>query len=251
MTKPKLKVGAVAASLLATAALVIWQQRRAKRLMTQSAALREQVEQVAALREEAQRLTDQLKAASESSEADRRELVRLRAQAGVLRQAEQDKARLTAERDRLAQQTSQRPQAQPEDNPFDREHGPGAGAKVSHAKHWGFALINYAANHQGQFPASFAEAAPFLHDELSEDAKAQTLQTADQFEILYYGLRDDLATLPPESTIIVREKQPWLDQQGKWCKAYGMSDGSARVRTSRKDDFQKWESIRIPKPKGK
>jgi len=229
VTEPKLKVGAVAASLLAMAALLIWEQRRAKRLMTQSAALREQVEQVAALREEAQRLTYQLKAASERSEADRRELVRLR--------------------DRLAQQTYQQPQAQPEDNPFDREHGPGAGAKVRHAKHLGFALINHAANHQGQFPASFAEAAPFLHDDLSEDAKAQTLQTADQFEILYYGLRDDLATLPPESTIFVREKQPWLDQQGKWCKAYGMSDGSARVRTSRKDDFEKWESIRIPKPK--
>ncbi len=230
MTEPKLKVGVVAASLLATAALVIWQQRRARRLMTQSAALREQVGQVAALREEAQRLTDQLKAASERSEADRRELVRLRAQAGTVRQAEQDKARLTAERDRLAQQASQRPQAQPEDNPFDRRHGPGA-AKVSHAKYLAYALINYAANHQGQFPANFAEAAPFLHDELSEDA-------------------NDLATLPPESTIIIREKQPWLDQQGEWCKAYGMSDGCAIFRTSRKDDFEEWESIRIPKPKG-
>jgi len=64
---------------------------------------------------------------------------------------------------------------------------------------------------------------------LSEDAKARTLQTADQFEILYYGLRDDLETLPPESTIIVREKQPWLDQQGRWRKVYGMSDGSASM----------------------
>jgi hypothetical protein len=56
-----------------------------------------------------------------------------------------------------------------------------------------------------------------------------------------------LEKLPPESTIIVREKNAWVDQRGMWCKAYTMADGSSTIRSSMKDDFEQWERLRIPK----
>jgi len=50
--------------------------------MVEAAALRDQLEQAATLREENERLAQQLRTATERSEADLRELVRLRGQAG-------------------------------------------------------------------------------------------------------------------------------------------------------------------------
>jgi hypothetical protein len=249
VTTRKLKLRLLTVVLIAVAALVIWQQQRARRLEMEAAALREQLGQTASLRAEIQRLTERLTKADERSEADKRELMRLRAQAGTLRQAEQENARLKAERDRLAQKDPQ-PRPQTADNPFDPQHGPGSGAKVNQAKHWGFALVLYAANHDGQFPASLDEAVAYLPDGLSEEEKARTKLAADQMTILYHGLRSDLDNLPPESTIILTEKQAWLDTQGRWAKTYVYSDGRAEVQTRSDGNFEKYESIRIPKPKG-
>ena len=134
------------------------------------------------------------------------------------------------------------------DNPFDSNHGVGAQTKVSHAKYWGFAMLNFAANNQGHFPATFGEAAPYLHDELSAQEKADAVQATERYELVFHGTQQELASLPPESTI-VREKEPWLDPQGRLCKAYCMSDGGAYIRPSRKNDFEQWEALRIPKAK--
>jgi hypothetical protein len=247
----KLKVTAVTIALLVVAAVCVWQRQKSGRLMAEAAALREQVEQAATLREENQRLVEKLKADTERTEADRSELVRLRAQAATMRQTEQENARLKAERDRLTTLASQTPRAQPQGDPFDQQHGQGAGAKASYAKHWGYAAVLFAANHQGQFPGSLDEVASLLPDELSEEEKAQTKLAKDQFELVYHGLRDDLAQLPTESTLIIRERQPWLNLEGRWAKIYVWSDGSSGIRTQRDPSrFDSWERIRIPKAPG-
>lgn len=247
MNTPKFKVGAVAVVMLALVAVILWQQSREKRLTAEAAALREQLQQAMLLEQENQRLTEQLRLADERSRAESSELLRLRAQATAARGIEQDNVRLKANLEQIAKRSS--PPIQPTDNPFDSNHGIGAATRVSQAKHWGYALISYAANHEGRFPASFAEAASFLPDELSADDKARAIEAADRYELVYRGSLEDLEKLPPESTIIVREKEAWLDPEGRWCKSYCMSDGGATIRPSRKNDFEQWEALRIPKPK--
>jgi Flp pilus assembly secretin CpaC len=103
----KLKVGAVAAILLGMAALIIRHGQESARLTAETAALREQVVQPGSLREENLRLTEQLKRAVEASQAERGELLRLRAQTSRLRLVEQDNAQLRIEQQRLANQVAQ------------------------------------------------------------------------------------------------------------------------------------------------
>ncbi len=249
MTPVYRKLTAAAVMVAAIASVVLWREQRVRSLQTEIEALREQAGQVASLQEEIGRLTRQLKAALERSESDRRELLRLNAQRGALRRTEEENARLKAEQDRLAEQARQPAPPPPEVNPFDRDFGPGAGAKVTSAKHWGYALRNYAVNHQGRFPATFAEAVAFLPDGLTAEEKAPVLQAAAQFEIVFHGTLEDLEGLPAESFLLLREKQAWADPQGRACKAYCMTDGGATIRGAQSNDFEQWESVHTLQPK--
>ncbi len=249
MTPVSRKLTAAAVMVAAIASVVLWREQRVRSLQTEIEALREQAGQLAALQEENGRLTRQFKAAVERSESDRRELLRLNAQRGALRRTEEENARLKAEQDRLAEQARQPAPPPPEVNPFDRDFGPGAGAKVAQAKHWGYALRNYAVNHQGRFPATFAEAAAFLPDGLAAEEKAPLLQAAAQFEIVFHGTLEDREGLPAESFLLLRDKQAWADPQGRACKAYCMTDGAATIRGAQNNDFEPWESVRTLRPR--
>ena len=77
---------------------------------------------------------------------------------------------------------------------------------------------------------------------LSENAKAQTNVTTDQFEIVYQGSRNDLTNAGDEETIVLRERQAWQNYDGKWGRIYGRQDGSALVRTMKDlDALEQWE----------
>jgi len=230
--------------LVGVGALFLIEQNGNRLLRQEAYELRQQLAQSQV---ENQLLKQRFAATTTEHEKEKGELTRLRGQVAALRQTEQENARLKTERDRQAKQTEQASEPEPQQDFFDREYGPGTRVRVHSAKYWGYALINFAANNQGRFPESFDQAAAFLPAELSEEAKAQSLQAVNELEILYHGLRSDLDKLPPESTIIVRERQPWLDQKGRWCKAYGIADGSSFIRPSDKNDFEEWERLRIPK----
>ena len=103
----KLKTGVLAAILVGIAAVMFWQQQQIKRLMVECAALHDQLGQAASLRDENQHLATQLKAGVEDSQADRHELMRLRAQSSRLRRLEQENTQLKVERQRLATHAQQ------------------------------------------------------------------------------------------------------------------------------------------------
>ncbi len=107
----KLSAGALALALIGAVAFNFWQHQQIKRLIAEQAVLRDQIGQAASLRDEVQRLTAQIKANAEGSEADRLELMRLRSQSTRLRQVEQENAQLKTELQRLASQLSQATQA--------------------------------------------------------------------------------------------------------------------------------------------
>ena len=107
----KMRAAALALILIGAAALMFWQHQRIERLIAERAVLRDQVGQAASARDEIQRLGEQIKTSVQASEADRRELMRLRAQLSRLRQVEQENAQLKIEHQRLVSQVSQAKQA--------------------------------------------------------------------------------------------------------------------------------------------
>lgn len=239
------KVGAMVIALTVIVALVMRWQQATKHLQAEAATLREQAAAAESLREENQHLREQLKAATEASQASSPELLRLRAQAGTTRELRQENARLKSERGRL---TKREADEQADGDSFDRAFGPGAHARNRLTMRWGTALRTYALQHQGQFPASFQDAAPFLQEDLSAEDKAQTIAMADQYEILYHGGIEDMTNPPPESTIIMREKDPWLTSQGTWARNYFLGNGSGTLHTEPDGHFENWEALRAQKP---
>jgi hypothetical protein len=104
-----------------------------------------------------------------------------------------------------------------------------------------YSLIMYADKHQGQFPTNLEVAAPFR----PADVRAETNLLAEQFELLYQGKLDDLTN--PVNTIVVREKEPWLNAKGEWMKTYGFGDGHSEAHPATNNDFAAWETERLPK----
>jgi hypothetical protein len=84
--------------------LCLLQKRENQRLAAESADLRSQLDQASTQREGTDHLEAQLKAAVESSEANEKEVTRLRGQAVRLRQIEQENAQLKTRGQQLEQQ---------------------------------------------------------------------------------------------------------------------------------------------------
>ena len=107
----KLKVGALVCVLLGVATLLLLhQQQQIRRLVAENAELRTQLSEIVALQDANGRLAEQLKAATESIELNRNELLRLRGQGVRLHQLEQENTQLKAQRQQLDHQM-QPPQA--------------------------------------------------------------------------------------------------------------------------------------------
>ena len=106
----------------------------------------------------------------------------------------------------------------------------------------GLAAIEYATDHQSQFPTNLASAMTYL----SAADKAQTNLTAAQFEIVYTETRAALAKYAhPEQILLIRERQRWKNAQGQWVKAYVFSDGHGEMISSADGDFETWEKQHI------
>ena len=101
----KLKVGALVCVLLGVATLLLLhQQQQIRRLVAENAELRTQLSEIVALQDANGRLAEQLKAAAESIELNRNELLRLRGQGVRLHQLEQENTQLKAQRQQLDHQ---------------------------------------------------------------------------------------------------------------------------------------------------
>jgi hypothetical protein len=216
----KLKIAITALALVAMAALIGWQQQRAKRLAAEAAVLREQVASAASLREENQRLAEQMRVATERTQADQRELLRLRGQAGTLRQTEQENARLKTERDRLVKQLAQPGAGQSKET--ESQETPER--KLMRAKsvfglRLGYALIVMAEENGGRFPDKL----PGAVAELLELIGAEQEIRPQHFELVYKGSWREANVM--DRTILAREKVPFQLADGRWGRIYVFGDG--------------------------
>ena len=230
----KLKFGLVSVLVLGLVGVVVWQEQRANGLIAEASALRSQVAQTVSVREEGERLAKPQTSSAELLNQDQlRELMRLRGEVGVLR------SELAEARRKQPAALLSGDGAGPTITLAALEKSTDeAGTKARFAKDWMSAFNAYAMENRGRFPTNFNEAARFL----SENAKAQTNVTTDQFEIVYQGSRNDLTNAGDEETIVLRERQAWQNYDGKWGRIYGRQDGSALVRTMKDlDALEQWE----------
>src|SRR5947199_410108 len=96
-------------------------------------------------------------------------------------------------------------------------------ARLNYSRSWLMAFHLFARENKGQIPASFDQALSFLPTE----ARAETNLTTEQFEIVYQGALTNIAN--PASTIVIREKEAWSNQNGGWARAYAFADGHSEV----------------------
>ncbi len=214
MAMTKLKTGAIAAVLLAGAAtsLVFQTQARVK-LRVQDDALRRQSEQLVQLVTDKERLSNLL-AQANGSRDQVTDLPRLRAEAESLRKKTNTLASVREENLRLRQR------AVADQTPLQIKEE--SIARTTFEKNWLLAFRIHANQNNDQFPASFDQAEAFL------DAKfrAENNVRPDGFEIVYQG---STVMANPGQTIMLREKEPWLNSKGEQFKEYGMVDGSVQT----------------------
>ena len=243
----KLKIGILSSAVIAGVAVsvLLLQHQTNQRLEAENGTLRQQSAQIQMLFQENQRLAEQLRVEAQRPQTDNRELLRLRGQVGLLRQAAQENPRLQADLDALTKKLQQ----------TEAERGGEKGVspemqmleqKSLLATVWGHAVLKFAEKNDGQMPSKLTAAAPYLNDnellpsnwrnvdQISSQAATNGI-VIDQFEIVYQG---SLSNVQDRSrTILIREREPFHARDGRWTRAYVYANGFASVRWSDDGDF--------------
>lgn len=228
MTKLK---AAVLTTLLVGAVSTPWvlQQRTLNRQRAENQQTRAET---ARLTSEVARLNDLVaRQAGEQTEARQQqsELAKLRGEVAALRRQKTEAAQAAK-----SGKTLRAPAADvSQETPADQEQQ--AIIKMGHAKNWMLAFFMYADKNQEQVPKDFEAAASFL----PESGKNETVQAAQQFEILYQGSL--FAISNPAAAIVLREAKPFPGPGGGWLRTYGFADGHIEMHRSADAHFEAWE----------
>ena len=244
-----------------TSSLVIQHQAQVK-LHEIDAVLRQQDNQLAVLVPELQRLSNLVVQANSSPPENRTagedrtaELMKLRAEAETLRKQANDLGK---------QRTDSR---QP--RPSQRLPGPGPHAhtvagvsvvsdsdseeyakqldqmasenrKMADARNLSRGLRWYAPAHEGEFPSTFDQAAPYFYED-------QEPPRTSEFEMVFQGSRNELTNVPMGAVVLIRERQAWPTPRGKRARIYVMVSGEVSV-VEADDNFKSWEAQHLIPP---
>lgn len=236
------KIMAILIVALAGVAVTLMIQRRAKaKLAENDAFLRQQDNQLSELAVEQQRLSNLVTRTQRLAAEDQTaELARLRSKAEALRTQTNELGKQVEEirRARPAPSAS-KPESHPPE--YYQQLHKMAGAKPTDARNLASVLSLYASDHNGQFPSSLDQVAPYLRKQ------HLSLSGTNELEIVYRGSFNDLKKLPLGSVAVIRDRQIWASPEGKMMRVYGMADGSGQIVAS-DDNFQSWEAEHIVLP---
>lgn len=244
MSMTKLQAGAVAVLVIAAASIpIMWQRQQNKRLEVENAALQKQAAEATQLRGENQRLSNALKSSTGLSQADLRDLMRLRAQATAMSQVEQNNAQLKAERDQLKSQLSlvSRVTGTP---PIQTPEEATRLAKISYVKQWGLALMMFAEDNGNRLPTNLTAAVSFLNTNAMHASAAPFGIQDDQFELVYQGSLTQVKNAG--DAILMKEKAPTQRADGQWEKVYLFCDAHVEVQVTTDGNFDAWEKEHMP-----
>jgi len=209
-----------------SAVLFALRHRALQRLHTEQEQLQQQSEEVSNL----QASIAQTKAVVVStnaglSAAERSELLRLRGQIGGLRQ---EVAQATNQLAKISRTPRGGPSGSPEEPAVTREE---MMQKMSRGKRWMVALLVYASDNNNRFPATLTEAVLY----------GGPAEQVEEYEFILSGIPDMNSITAPSRTIVLREKQPWKNSNGRWSRSYAFADGHVELASSDTGDFTEWE----------
>lgn len=246
MTMTKLQAGMVCGIVVASA-VASWQiERQAHAKMQQGdVRLEQQRSRLGQLQAENGRLSNFLgQASSPNNPGDlqklRDEVAGLRSRTNELTVLQEEKRRLQAS---LARARQDLIGSNPGDLVFNKE----TSAKLDYMSNLGGAIREYARSNHDQFPSSFEEAAAFFPDRV----RNETRLTPAQFEIVYHGNMSDAFNdtyAHPKRILLIREREPWKNTDGKWMKVYEAINGRRWTVSLPYGDFVAWEEQRIIPP---
>ncbi len=239
MASTKFKIAA-AVVVVAMAAAIIFQFQTNARLQQENQALREQLIPLDQLRADNERLTKMQNSADQSTDQKKTsELLRLRGEVTGLKRQLAEAAKLREQDKRsLPKPDENAKAAAPE--PLDPAQQL-AMSKMNYGKQWMLAFIMYSSEHQGQFPASFDQAASFF-----QNSSPDTNRTPAELQIMYLGT--SAAITNPGSTIVIRGQQPWQTPDGGWVNDYGFADGHVEIHRENDGNFEAWEKQHVQLP---
>jgi hypothetical protein len=217
--------------IAAGAVVLIWRHFTLWQLHTEQLQFQQQLEAIA----QTVSVPSPIAADSSSdtlSAAERSELLRLRGEAGALRQ---QLTEATNEMARLSQPPRANNSAPPR-NPVTEEEEARMRQKVNRGRQGALALMLYADDHQGRLPGTAAEAVPYL---------GSSGGILDEFEFVQPGVALH-SIQSPSTTIVLREKEPSQLSNGRWSRVYSFADGHAVSVTRPTNDFTVWEERQRP-----
>jgi RNA polymerase sigma factor (sigma-70 family) len=236
----KLKMG-LASTLLITSVATTWvlEKQAQARLRDRTVTIQEQSNQLSQLRVDhdlLNNLASQAKAPSSNDGFElqklQAEIVPLRKQAEVVTALRQEEQRLKA---LLAQ--AEKDVQNAETNWQSTTNSVQLNEKIHYAMSLTLAMHEYASKHDGAFPTNLEDVVPFFR----EEDQGQTNVSSSQFEIAFHGSRKDIAKYAhPDQIILVKEKEPWRNIDGKWLITWSDLRGAGYHFCPADGKFEDW-----------
>jgi hypothetical protein len=174
------------------------------------------------LREENAALSGELKAMQEQTDAEHRELLRLRGQISTMRDKDKEIAQLKSESEQIKRQLQNASSASIAPVTPERKR---TIARLSFSKQLGLSLIMAAADNQEQLPQNL-DGLDGKYLRRTAEMDEHNLQIG-QFEMLYKGRLGE--SEDPSRTVLAREKEALQRADGTWELVYVFVDGHAQV----------------------
>jgi RNA polymerase sigma factor (sigma-70 family) len=231
--------GAVAVGL---ATAVVVEHQSLSKLQAENAQLREAGAESVALRDKVQQLESATVDPEELKrlQAEHLELMRLRGQAPAIQQSQAELARLKAENARLRSVPPPPPAAKQNSDAADADmeaHKTLVINKMSYAKGWTLAFIQFAQANGGAMPQTLDQGAKFYPP---DQAEIYGKFDPSQWEILYHGPLSAIAE--PSKTIILRETLPSpAPNRPGLLRVYAFADGHSEAHMAADGNFDAWE----------
>jgi RNA polymerase sigma factor (sigma-70 family) len=247
MTMTKLQAGIACGIVVAGAVTSLQIEHQAQAKMRQvDVSLQQQTSQLAPLQAQTERLSNLLTQANSPNNPG--DLQKLRDEVAILRSQTNELPVLQDEERRLQAALCKAQQDLLDPKVGDFKWNEELSAKQNYMSGClSFAIRDYAKNNQDRYPTSFEEAAAFL----SYRACNETNFTPAQFEIVYHGSMSNAFNntyAHPKRILLIRERQPWKNTDGKWVKLYEAINGRRWIVSLPYGDFEAWEEQRIVPP---
>ena len=98
-------------------------------------------------------------------------------------------------------------------------------------------MWDYADSHHDRFPTNLNDVVAHLNP----DQSVTTNLSPDMFEINYQGTRESTSSFAHQGEVVlVSEKQPWQNSDGKWVKAWAALNAIGRPCCPIDGDFDAW-----------